>query len=249
MVDGGGGRAAPAGDSSFIPVRNRIWREASLCRAEPSAGAERSALGGRISTADPSRAPAHPLAARRPASAGDRAGGQPATRPGCVAAGRSCGQRRRRPVAGATGPAGHGRCLGPGRQLGDPELAAGRCRVQQGGHRGGDQDTNPRHQSNPQVCGVGGPSVATKPPPPGRAELACRGQEHLSPNTSSARGAAPAQANSEGWMSALATPHSGVLGGRPRPAGLSPALASGQAPAGADTRRPPRPCPADPEAG
>ncbi len=32
------------------------------------------------------------------------------------------------------------------------------------------------------------------------------------PDASSARGAASAQANSEGWMSALAPPHSSMLG-------------------------------------
>lgn len=34
----------------------------------------------------------------------------------------------------------------------------------------------------------------------------------MSPSRRSARGAASAEANSEGWMSALATPHSSMLG-------------------------------------
>ena len=56
------------------------------------------------------------------------------------------------------------------------------------------------------------PSTATKVATP-KAEPSWRAvASTAAPDASSARGAASAQANREGWMSALATPHSSMLG-------------------------------------
>ena len=68
-------------------------------------------------------------------------------------------------------------------------------------------------RSNPARPVAGrAPSTATKTATP-RADPSWRAVASTAePDASSARGTALAEANSEGWMSALATPHSSMLG-------------------------------------